>query len=236
MAVVRSRGRLGEVSVEHERLGQRGEDPGTERRYRPRPTLDAARRCSASARSWSPSVLATRPSGLVEGRDLLAILPLAEPAGGALEIGKRAVRPASSKGHLAGPNEELAGRDGVRAIHGSQLKCHFAGGQCVDRRVEVLRERGRRDRGLTRKVGSVRGSPVRQRGGRFRAKGVGDGLVVAAPLVRQQVVLDGSRDVLVPNGEPSIAALDDEAELDGLVPSGLEMGIQVADETARPRG
>ena len=76
---------------------------------------------------------------------------------------------------------------------------------------------------------------MRQRGGGFPAEGVGDGFVVAAPLVRQQVVLDGPRDGLVTNREASIVAPHDEAELDGLVPSGLEMGIQVAHETAGPR-
>ena len=54
--------RLDEVAEEHQRLGERGEDRGAQVATARSGTIDAARRCSASARSWSPRARDTRPS------------------------------------------------------------------------------------------------------------------------------------------------------------------------------
>ena len=78
------------------------------------------------------------PEHLVDRRRDLGVLALAEPAGGALEVGEGPIRAACRKGDLGGLVQELSvGRP--RAAGRAELECQLAGCERVRGRIAAAR-------------------------------------------------------------------------------------------------
>ena len=226
--------RLDEVAEEHQRLGERREHPGPE-------VGDVAghdRRGAAMFRQ-GPVVVTDGPRGapehLVDRRGDLRVLPLPEAARGRLEIGQRPVRPAGGKGHLGGL-EQQPPVGGAGAARRTQLESELACPEGVRRGVEPFGDLGRREgRGASprRLVG---GEPMRQRRWSIGSERGGEREVMAPPLDRQQVVLDGLGDELVAELQALVLALDEEATVDRLDDAGSEVRVEDTVAATRPGG
>ena len=180
---------LDEVAEEHQRLGERGEDPGAEVGH-----VAGHDRRRAAVLGQRAVVVAERPrraaEHLVDRRRDLRVLALPEAARGGLEVGQGPFRPAGGEGHLGGLEQEPP-VGGAGAARRAQLEGQLAGGQRIRGGVEPLGGLGRgegRRAGARRLVGR---EPVGQRRRGVIPERRGEREVMAPALDRQQVVLDG---------------------------------------------
>jgi hypothetical protein len=222
---------LREVAEQHERLGQRREHERAQRRG-----LGGHDRGRAPMLRQGAVVIAQRPRRAAQhlvdrGRDL-RLLPLAETAGGGLEVGQRPVRAARGERHLGGLQEQPAiRRPGAAGC--AQLERQLTGPEGIGRRVEALGDR-RGSQGCRSGAGGlVRRQPVGQRGSGIPSQRGREGEVVAPALNRQEVGLDGLGNQLVPHLHAFVGPFHEESVVDGLRDTRPQVGIQHA--VAAPR-